>query len=309
MKTLVTGGAGFIGSHLVKRLLRDGHEVVVLDLLQFGNKLDRETRAAVALIKGDVRNERQVERAAQRCEWIFHLAAVVGVDVVARRSRETMETEVLGLRNVVQTALRRRVRKVVYASTSDVYGNSARPRAMAEGDEVAPISCYALAKRFNEIYLQAVFEERKLESVALRYFNVYGPGQDQRMVIPRFIRHALQGEPIPVFGNGRQSRDFTYVDEAVDATVRVARRARGCAVVNVASGRMHTIRDLAEAVIAGCDSRSRIVFTDPDPEREHFEVAWRRGSCRRLRELTGFQPSVSLREGLQRMCGQPDIAD
>lgn len=300
MRVLVTGGAGFIGSHLVKRLLQGGHAVVVLDILRFGNKLDRKTLAHVDLVKGDVRENRVVARAARRCEWIFHFAAIVGVDVVAASPMETMETEVVGMRNVVNAALSVGVRKVIYASTSDVYGHSSRPRAMTEKNAVAPVSCYAIAKRFNELYLGAVYQERKLQSVALRFFNVYGPGQDQRMVIPRFFQHAIKGEPIPVFGDGLQSRDFTYVDEAVEATVRVARRFCGHEVVNVASGRRCVIRELAEEIAAVCGSSSRIVFKPPATRRRDFEVEWRLGASGKLKALTGFVPSISLKEGLRR---------
>jgi UDP-glucose 4-epimerase len=300
-KVLVTGGAGFIGSHLVRRLVREGFQVVVLDVLRFGNKLDPGTRRMVELIEGDVREEEVVLRAARNCRIIFHFAAVVGVEVVSACPVEAMETEAVGMRNVVRAARSLRRCKIIYASTSDVYGHSARRHAMSERDEVAPVSCYAVAKRFNELYLNSVFRESGIESVSLRFFNVYGPGQDRRMVIPRFFECAGRGRPMTVFGDGGQSRDFTYVDDAIEAVIRVARRAHGCEVVNIASGREYTVREVAEAIAALSRSRPKIAFARPSPDRSVFEVAWRRGSCRHLEKLVGFSPRTPLKEGLRRI--------
>ncbi|MDD2707637.1 MAG: NAD-dependent epimerase/dehydratase family protein [Verrucomicrobiae bacterium] len=300
MKALITGGAGFIGSHLADALLRQGHQVTALDSLLFGNKLGQDARRAVKLIEGDVRDRTVVARAVEGCEMIYHFAAVVGVEVVMKQPVMTMETEAMGLRNVTEAALEAGVRRIVYASSSDVYGGMNGGESMDEIQSVAPVSSYAVAKRFNEIYLASLGQERGLEAASIRYFNVYGPRQDERMVVPRFFRQAMAGEPVRVFSDGAQTRDFTYVDDAVAATLLVAEKFRGCPIVNVATGVERPIRDVAGEIIACCGSPSKVAFAAPASGRKPFEVARRVGSCARLREMTGFTAAVELRQGLDR---------
>ena len=202
-KVLITGGAGFIGSHLTEFLLNEGNEVVVLDNLLRGNKITSDVFKNIQFVEGDVRDADLVEKLAAGCDKIYHLAAVLGVDIVADNPVETMDTEVIGTRNVVNAALKNNVKKVVYASTSGVYGHSAIEKSVDEDIMIDPRTSYAMAKRYNEIYLKAIYEEKGLESVCLRFFNVYGARQDHRMVIPRFFEQALAGEPITVFGTFR----------------------------------------------------------------------------------------------------------
>ena len=221
MKVLITGGAGFIGSNLAKRLVEDGHSVVVLDSLLRGNKLDKETYSQIEFIKGDVRDLQTVNQASKNCDLIFHFAAVLGVDIVADNPVETMDVEVIGTRNVVEAAFLNNVKKIMYASTSGIYGHSAIENALTEEVLVDPRTSYAMAKRYNEIYLASHHEEKGLNVVSLRFFNVYGKNQDNRMVVPRFFEQALENDPITVFGTGKQTRDFTYIDDTVEACVRL----------------------------------------------------------------------------------------
>jgi len=308
MRSLVTGGAGFIGSHLVDRLLADGDEVVVLDSLLCGDKLDPVARAAVRFVEGDVRDARTVEGAALGCDRVFHLAAVLGVDVVAERPVETMETEVLGARNVVHAALRQGCERVVYASTSGVYGQSAFEAAVEEDFDVSPRSSYAIAKRYNELYLKSVFQEEGLPSASLRFFNVYGPRQDERMVIPRFLALALAGEPLTVFGTGAQTRDFTWIGDVVEAIVGVAPRFEGAEIYNVSTGRETTIGATAERIVALTDSASPVLRVHPPDGRYDFEVERRVGSSEKLQALTGFAPAVVLEVGLRRILAAAEPA-
>jgi UDP-glucose 4-epimerase len=224
MKVLITGGAGFIGSNLAKRLVEDGHSVVVLDSLLRGNKLDKETYSKIEFIKGDVRDLQTVNQASKNCDLIFHFAAVLGVDIVADNPVETMDVEVIGTRNVVEAAFLNNVKKIMYASTSGIYGHSAIENALTEEVLVDPRTSYAMAKRYNEIYLASHHEEKGLNVVSLRFFNVYGKNQDNRMVVPRFFEQAIDNEPITVFGTGNQTRDFTYIDDTVEACVRLIDR-------------------------------------------------------------------------------------
>src|SRR5439155_10162746 len=155
-------------------------------------------------------------------------AAVLGVDVVADNPVETMETEVIGTNNVARGAIANGCRKIVYDSTNGDYGKAAIERAVDEEFAASPSSSYSIAKRFNEIYFKALYQEKGLHSVSLRFFNVYGPRQDTRMVIPRFFEQAINNQPISIYGSGNQTRDFTYVDDVVEATVRLAKAAEGC---------------------------------------------------------------------------------
>lgn len=300
MKALVTGGAGFIGNHLANRLLSEGYEVVVLDNFRQGNKLNKETIEAINLIEGDVRDERTVLEAASRCDVIYHLAAVLGVDVVADNPIETMDTEVLGMRNVAKAALKHGAEKIVYSSTSGVYGKVAIQKAVDEEVEVSPRSSYSIAKRYNEIYLASLYKEKGIQSISVRYFNAYGPKQDCRMVIPRFFDQALRGLPLTVFGTGLQTRDFTYVDDMVEATIRAAEKVKGCEIFNVANSREYSIKELAEMVVAICNSKSEIHFLNPPEDRYDFEVERRFGSSDKIRAAVGFSPCTRLEEGLKR---------
>ncbi|MDH4070119.1 MAG: NAD-dependent epimerase/dehydratase family protein [Ignavibacteria bacterium] len=299
MKSLVTGGAGFIGNHLVNRLLEMGHEVVVLDNFRRGNKLDKKTIRSIELIQGDVRDRETVLRAAHKTDWIFHFAAVLGVDIVADNPVETMDTEVVGMSNVATAATLNGTERVIYASTSGVYGKSAIEEAVREDFAVSPKSSYAIAKRYNEIYLASLFEEKIFESVSLRFFNVYGPKQDRRMVIPRFFQQAIAGDPITVFGSGAQTRDFTYIDDVVEATMRLATQASGCGIYNISNEDEHTIKDLAEAIVKVTGSSSKISFINPPENRYDFEVERRFGSSQKLFDLTGFKPNTPLEKGLK----------
>ena len=190
-KIMVTGGAGFIGSHLVEHLLNKEHDVIVIDNFLRGNKLTTDLIDRVTLVEGDVRDPKLCNTYAQGCDIIFHLAAYLGVDIVADNPVDTMEVESESTRNIIYSAIMNGVEKIIYASTSGVYGKSAIEKSVSEDYIVDPRSSYSIAKRYNEIYLQANHIEKGLNSIALRYFNVYGKRQDDRMVIPRFINQAI----------------------------------------------------------------------------------------------------------------------
>lgn len=298
MKVLITGGAGFIGSNLAKRLVEDGHSVVVLDSLLRGNKLDKETYSQIEFIKGDVRDLQTVNQASKNCDLIFHFAAVLGVDIVADNPVETMDVEVIGTRNVVEAAFLNNVKKIMYASTSGIYGHSAIENALTEEVLVDPRTSYAMAKRYNEIYLASHHEEKGLNVVSLRFFNVYGKNQDNRMVVPRFFEQALENDPITVFGTGKQTRDFTYIDDTIEACVRLM-AISGCHIVNIANEAEWCITDLAEKIKMITSSNSEIIYLEAPKKRYDYEVERRVGSSDKLLSLTGFKPQISLTEGLE----------
>ncbi len=297
-KVLVTGGAGFIGSHLVKHLVNQGNEVIVLDNLLRGNKIEKSVFEKITFVKDDVRNYEVVKNLSQHCDYIYHFAAVLGVDVVADNPVETMDTEVIGMKNVVDAALLNNVKKIIYASTSGIYGHSAIERSVTENIQVDPRTSYAMAKRYNEIYLKAAYEEKGLNSISVRFFNVYGSAQDNRMVVPRFFEQCLAGEPITVFGNGNQTRDFTFIDDTIKACLLLTEKVSGCEIFNVANENEFSIYELAKLMKEITNSKSEITLIDAPKKRYDYEVERRFGSSQKLFEAVGFKPNTDLRAGL-----------
>jgi UDP-glucose 4-epimerase len=297
MKILITGGAGFIGSNLTKRLVKEGHEVTVLDNLLRGNKIDSGTFTKINFVNGDVRDYELVKRVSQGVDLIFHLAAVLGVDVVADIPVETMDVETIGTRNIVNAAQTNNVKKILYASTSGIYGHSAIESALTEEVLVDPRTSYAMAKRYNEIYLASNHEEKGLNAICLRFFNVYGGNQDNRMVVPRFFEQAIDGKDITVFGSGNQTRDFTYIDDTVEACIRLM-DIKGYHIVNIANEEEWDITQVAKEIKEVSSSDSKIVYIDAPKKRYDYEVERRVGSSKKLMKLTGYKPTTSLKEGL-----------
>jgi UDP-glucose 4-epimerase len=294
---LITGGAGFLGSALACALVEEGNHVVILDNFLRGNKLDRRTQEACSILEGDVRDEFEVARAMEGIDICYHLAAVLGVDVVAAQPLETMATEIEGMINVVKGAVLNRS-KIIYASTSGVYGKAAIEQAVHEDFPVSPSSSYGIAKRYNELYLQALWTEKRVESISVRLFNVYGPTQDDRMVIPRFTQAANADGELRIYEDGKQTRDFTYIDDVVMSLMDL-RKVGGCEIVNVATGVETSISELAKLVISiRGQGTSKIVGKAPG--REEFEVKRRAGDCAKLGRLVDRVPGFPLIAGLSR---------
>jgi len=297
-KILITGGAGFIGSHLVEVLANNGNEVVVLDNLLRGNKIPSETFKKITFLNEDVTHLDSVLNASIGCDMIFHFAAILGVDIVADNPMETMETEVVGTQNVVKAALQHNVSKIIYASTSGVYGHNALEKSVTEEILVDPRTSYAMAKRYNEIYLASLYEEKGVDSICLRFFNVYGPRQDNRMVVPRFMEQALTGKAISVYGTGMQTRDFTYVDDTVKATIAVAEKVKGFEIFNVANEKEMDILTLANKLKDITKSNSEITLINAPSKRYDYEVGRRFGSSEKLFSFINYKPSTNLDDGI-----------
>jgi nucleoside-diphosphate-sugar epimerase len=212
-----------------------------------------------------------------------------------------MDTEVIGMKNVVDAALLNNVKKIIYASTSGIYGHSAIEKSVTENIQVDPRTSYAMAKRYNEIYLKAAFEQKGLNSISVRFFNVYGIGQDNRMVIPRFFEQCVSGEPITVFGNGHQTRDFTYIDDTIKACLLLTEKVNGCEIFNVANENEFSILELAKLIKEITGSKSEINILNAPSKRYDYEVERRFGSSEKLFNTVKFKPSTNLKEGLMKI--------
>jgi UDP-glucose 4-epimerase len=299
--SLVTGGAGFIGSHLVEALVARGDTVQVLDNFSTGY---RENLAAVAdrveVIEGDVVDLEVVRRAVRGVEVVFHQAALVSVPRSVADPLATHHACATGTLHVLMAAREAGVRRVVYAASSSAYGNSPRlPKS--ETDATAPLSPYAVAKLAGEQYCAAFHQVYGLETVRLRYFNVFGPrqrpGSPYSAVIPLFIDAMQAGRRPTIHGDGRQSRDFTYVDNVVRANLLAAEAAGvGGRVYNTACGQAASLLDLVEAINELLGTRIAPVHDAPRPGDVKDSLA----DLSRARADLGYEPVVDWREGLRR---------
>jgi UDP-glucose 4-epimerase len=314
MKALITGGAGFVGSHLAEALVARGDEVFVLDNLSTGSIENIEH------LKGHPRfhytiesimNEPVTAELVDRVDVVFHLAAAVGVRLIVESPVNTIETNVHGTEMVLKLANKKK-KKVVVASTSEVYGKSGIVPFREDADLVlGPTSkgrwSYACSKAIDEFLALAYHKEKRLPVVLVRLFNTVGPRQTGRygMVIPSFVKQALQGRPLTVFGDGTQSRCFTYVSDVVEQLVALAEEPRAVGeVFNVGNDRDEiTIGDLARRVKARTGAKSEVVLVPYDQAYEEgFEDMQRRvPDLAKLRALTGYVPKVQLDEILDRV--------
>ena len=315
MKILITGGAGFIGSHLVDRLLENGEEVYVIDDLSSGSLKNVEhlqDDPQFHLVVDTVLHEGVMNELVFKCEHIYHMAAVVGVKQIMNRPVETLETNVKGTEMVLRLANRHK-KKVLIASTSEVYGK------VMDGDNCCLLTentdrlmgstskrrwAYACSKALDEFLALAYFEEKKLPVVVARLFNTVGPRQTGQygMVVPNFVQKALIGKPIVVHGDGSQSRTFIHISDAVDALIGLMAEPSALGqVVNVGSTEEVTIKELALMVKEMTGSESDIEYISYEKAYgPGFEDMKRRcPDISKITELLGFQPKVSLRGIIQ----------
>jgi UDP-glucose 4-epimerase len=299
-RVLVTGGAGFIGSNLVRTLLERGDEVRVLDNFSTGNRRNLEDIADdVEVVEGELRSYERVHNATRGVELVFHQGALPSVPRSVQDPLTTSAVNVEGTLNVLLAARDEGVRRVVFASSSSVYGNSPT-YPLVESQPADPISPYAVAKLAGERYCVSFSRVYTLETVVLRYFNVFGPRQDPTSqyaaVVPRFIAAIGSGEPVPVYGDGEQSRDFTFVDNVVAANLLAAEAAAAVgSIVNVATGTQASVNELAETIgeLVGRPVEKEYL----PPRTGDIRDSW--ADVGAARRLLGYEPHVDLREGLR----------
>ncbi len=298
MKYLVTGGAGFIGSHITRALLEQGAEVRVLDNFSSGRRENLQG-LDVQIIEGDVRDESKTRQAARGVDVIFHQAAFVSVPESMENPQECFDVNVTGTSIVLEAARKENVRRVTLASSAAVYGDS-QALPLVEDSPLVQLSPYATSKRVNELYADLYTRAFGLEVVALRYFNVYGPRQRPDSMyaaaVPIFIRRMLEGKPVTVFGDGGQTRDLVNVRDVARANLLAATHpAAPGQVFNVCTGVETRLLDLLETLYQIFPRAPRHIHADPRPGDIYRSF----GSPKKMMDTLGFKPQVALADGIK----------
>ena len=301
MRYLVTGGAGFIGSNTVDELVRRGHGVVVLDDLSSGKEENlADVRTKITFMKGSITDVETVQKAMHQAQYVIHLAARTSVPRSVKDPIDTNRINVEGTLNVLVAARDNRVKRVVFAASSSAYGETPTlPKK--ESMQPLPISPYGVSKYAGELYAQSFGRCYGLENVCLRYFNIFGPRQDPDSpysgVLSRFTNAFLQDEPPVVFGDGEQTRDFTYVDNAVQANL-LASEAPGASgfVFNVGTGDRYSLNQTLE-ILRGLSAKKLPAKYEPAREGD---IRDSQADITAARELLGYEPTVRFEEGLER---------
>ena len=294
MKILVTGGNGFIGSTLVKHLLDNGNEVKVVDLQKPDIKhknLEFVNKSIMDDLSEDIKG----------CDVVFHFAAILGVDNSDNKPLETMRINLEGSVNVFKSAVEAGVKRIIYASSSEVYGEP-RELPIREDSVKGPVSAYGVSKLAAEIYAKAYNHEFGTDIKIVRFFNVYGYGQSNKFVIPIFINGALENKPLRVFGDGSQTRCFTYVGDIADAVLMVLEKGKTGEAYNIGNNNPTTIFELAQAIKELTGSKSEIIKSGFGKETrlKEREIEYRVPDISKMNAL-GWKPNTMVREGVKKV--------
>jgi nucleoside-diphosphate-sugar epimerase len=310
MKVLVTGGAGFIGSHVVDKLMIDGHDVVVLDNLYSGNMRNIEhhlDESRFRFVEGDVRQALTVEKAIEGVDAVIHAAAIVSVPLSIDNPVLTNEVNVLGTLNLLEASVKAKVKRFVYVSSSAVYGDAAK-LPINEDAPVRPLSPYASSKLAAEGHCAGYFENHGLETIRLRYFNVYGPRQalsEYAGVMVKFLERIRKDQPPVIFGDGEQTRDFVYVSDVVEATLLALNRD-GVAgnLFNIGTGEVVTINKLCDVFLEITGKEHlKPIFMDAKPG----EVRHSQADITKATKLLGYRHKVPLKSGVREFINWAEI--
>ena len=306
MRILITGGAGFIGSHLTDRLVADGHQITILDNLATGRKENLSAHLggeSVNFVEGSILDLPLLDGLIKETDYVFHLAAAVGVFNIVNQPLDSLMTNIRGTENVLESA-HKYSRPVFVTSSSEVYGKNVSDSLKESDDRIlgAPVTLrwsYSEAKAIDESLAYAYWVEKKLETRIVRFFNTVGPRQlgAYGMVVPRFVQFALKNEPITIYGNGEQTRCFGHVLDAVDAVVRIAFAENTIGkVINIGNDFEISINDLAKKVIAVTNSKSEIVYVPyEEAYGDGFEDMERRvPNIELIKSLVGWEPKRDL---------------
>ena len=306
MKVLITGGAGFIGSHLCDSFVAKGYKVSILDNLSTGSKNNiSHLIGKIEVNHGNIKDQKLVESLVSKADLVFHLAAAVGVKTILKNPLESMSTNFAGS-EIVLNACAKFDKKIVIASTSEIYGKNMKQPLSETDDRVmgAPQKLrwsYADSKALEEAMAYALYLTKNLKVITVRFFNVVGPRQSGSygMVLPRFVEAALSNRDVEVFGDGEQKRVFCHVLDAIDAIVRLAENEDSVGqVFNIGGNEETSIKELAKEVISLTNSKSKIIFsTYSDSYGEGFEDMQRRvPDLSKINSLVSWQPTFSLKQ-------------
>lgn len=305
MRALVTGAAGFIGSHVTETLLADGWEVVGIDSFDpfYDPAVKRENlkglrrNKAFRLVEGDIRDREALETAAGggKLDAIVHLAARAGVRPSLEQPRAYMEVNVAGTAEILELARRREVPKLVFASSSSVYGEREGSPFREDDNVDRPISPYAASKKAGELLCHSYHHNHGLTVACLRFFTVYGPRQRPEMAIHTFTRAIEQGEPITIYGDGSSRRDYTYVDDIVNGVVAALERAKGYRIYNLGNHRTVELRELIRLLEEDLGKKAEVKHLPPQPGDVPLTCA----DIQRAQEELGYSPAVPVERGLE----------
>lgn len=293
-KYVITGGAGFIGSHIAEYLSNEGHQVLILDSLRTGfeNNLNGLN---VEFVKGDIRDENLVNEVISGASGVFHLAALVSVPESLLKIKECIEINTIGTINILEAAKNNADCKVVLSTSAANYGNNPiLPKVETMFPE--PMTPYAITKLDGEYYLKMYLDQYQVPTASLRYFNVFGPRQNPESAyaaaVPIFINKALQNEPVTIYGDGSQTRDFIYVKDVVKANILASQK--GNETYNVALGHSTSVLELAEKIIKITNSKSQIKFLDERPG----DIKHSKANPEKFNQL-GFKPEYTIDQALE----------
>lgn len=293
MKILVTGGAGFIGSHLADKLIKKGHKVVVLDNLSTGSRKNLNPKAKFH--KADISDFKKIKPFFRGVDFVFHLAALARVPLSIKDPVKTSQVNIMGTVNVFRAGIEAKAKRIIFASSSSVYGNQEK-MPLKENMDCQPISPYALQKLTGEKFAQLFSQIYKIPIVSLRYFNVYGPrlnfDSEYSLVIGKFLKQRKQGKPLTIFDDGEQSRGFCYVDDVVEANIKAieSKKIKGGEIINIGNDKPNSINYLAK-LIGG-----RVQYFLP----RVGDIRNSQADLTLAKKLLGWQPKISFEKGLEK---------
>lgn len=303
MRVLLTGGAGFIGSYICQRLLEEGYEVICLDNFDtyYDPNLKRKNiepllqNKKLRLVEGDVRDQRLTqEMMSQKIDYVFHYAAQAGVRASVDNPLKSHEVNATGTLNILQACLNSNVLKIINASSSSVYGKVAY-LPFDEDHPKTPISPYGVSKLMAEHYCRVFSQIYGVKITSLRLFTVYGPRMRPDLAISIFMRKALNNQPVEIFGDGSKTRDFTYIDDVVDATL-LALSKGDSGIYNIGSGHRISVIELVKEIIEITGSKSEVIYTEP--RKGDTEHTW--AHIGKAKEELGWEPKIDIDSGLKR---------
>jgi UDP-glucose 4-epimerase len=298
---LITGGAGFIGSNIALYLVKKGEKVRILDNFSTG-RLENLSPIIdkIDLIEGDIRDAEICEKASKGVDYILHQAALPSVPRSIEDPKTTNEVNITGTLNILIAALKNKVKRVIYASSSSIYGDS--PILPKKEDmKPDPLSPYALSKLTGEYYCKIFYQIYGLRTVVLRYFNVFGPRQDPNSqyaaVIPKFIKAILEGKKLIIFGDGEQTRDFTYIDNVIKANILATQKENACGkVFNIASQKSITVNQLVKSLNMILGTEIEPIYTESRPGDVKHSLA----DISLAKDILEYSPEIQFNEGLKR---------